>query len=211
MKLKFQKIWKLALPYLKQGKRKNFVIHTKGVIKAMELILKKEMGDENILMTAAILHDTGWSKVPVELQKGNDKNKILKAMQLHIKFAPFAIKEILNKIDYDKNQIKKIINIVLSHKFKNPKNKNKQLLIDADALSDIFKEQFYSDAKAYKISPQKNLEIRKANKFYTKTAQEIFGKELKKREKEIKKIIMPSGRIELPSQPSEGRILSIKL
>lgn len=173
MKLKFQKIYKLALPYLKQGKRKNFIVHTKGVIKAMELILKKEIGDENILIPAAILHDTGWAKVPIELQKSDNKNERLKAMQLHLKFAPFTIKE--------------IIDIVLSHKFKNPKNKNKRLLIDADALSDIFKEQFYSDAKAYKISPQKNLEIRKENKFYTKTAQEIFKKELKKREEEIKK------------------------
>jgi hypothetical protein len=42
MKKIFEKIWKLALPYLKKGRRKNFVIHTQGVIKAMELLLKKE-------------------------------------------------------------------------------------------------------------------------------------------------------------------------
>ena len=59
MKKIFEKIWKLALPYLKKGRRKNFVIHTQGVIKAMELLLKKEKEDKDTLIPAAILHDTG--------------------------------------------------------------------------------------------------------------------------------------------------------
>ena len=34
---KYNEIWKLAKPYLEKGKMKNFVLHTKGVVKAMEL------------------------------------------------------------------------------------------------------------------------------------------------------------------------------
>jgi len=30
MEKTFEKIWKLAVPYLKKGKIKNFVLHTKG-------------------------------------------------------------------------------------------------------------------------------------------------------------------------------------
>jgi len=62
----------------------------------------------------------------------------------------------------------------------------KRLLIDADTLSDAFKEPFYEDCKAYKMKPKELYEFRKKNKFYTKSAREIFRKELEKRKKEIK-------------------------
>ena len=186
-KQKIKKIWKLAIPYLKKGIRKDFLVHTKGVVKAMKLLLKKEKGDPNILIPAAILHDVGWAKVPAKLQKSKDKKEVRKAMELHLKYAVPIIKEILGKVGYKRNQIKKVVEIVLSHKYHNPRRHDKRLLIDADNLSDIFKDQFYSDCRVYKISPKEFLKIRRENKFYTKTAQEIFQKELKKREKEILK------------------------
>jgi len=185
MKNRFKKIWSLSLPYLRKGKRKDFVLHTKGVVKAMKLLLKKENGDFAILIPAAIMHDTGWSKVPLSLQKTNNKNKVKKAMKLHLKYSSSIIKDILTKLGYDEKQIKEIISVVLSHKFQNPKNLNKRLLIDADTLADIFKEQFYGDCKAYKLKPEVLYNIRKNNKFYTKTAKIIFNKELEKRRKEI--------------------------
>ena len=184
MKEKFEKIWKLAVPYIKKGKRKDFLLHTEGVIKAMKLLLKKEKGDANILIPAAMLHDIGWSKVPVSLQKTNDENKTKKAMELHLKYSTPIIDEVLTKIGYSKKQIKAITDVVLAHKFKNPKNLNKRLLIDADTLADIFKEQFYSDCKAYNLGLKTLYNIRKNNKFYTKTAKIIFNKELDKRRRE---------------------------
>lgn len=51
---KYQNIYNSAVKYLAKGLKKDFVIHTEGVIKAMELILKKEKGDPDILMPAAI-------------------------------------------------------------------------------------------------------------------------------------------------------------
>jgi len=50
---------------------------------------------------------------------------------------------------------------------------------------DVFKEQFYADVKAYKTTSKKNYDVRKKNKFYTKTAKKIFKQELAKRKKEI--------------------------
>jgi len=91
----------------------------------------------------------------------------------------------LAKIGYNKKQVKTIIDIVLAHKFKNPKSLDKKLLIDADTLSDVFKEQFYGDCKAYKLSPEILYNIRKNNKFYTKTAKAIFDKELENRRNEL--------------------------
>ncbi len=185
MKSKFKEIWKLAVPYLKKGKRKDSVVHTKGVIKAMEILLKQEKGDPDILIPAAILHDIGWSKVSVKLQMSNNKDEKIESLKLHIKHAPLLIKEILTKIGYNDSQIKKVISIVVSHKFQDPKNLDKRLLIDADTLSDAFKEQFWSDVKSYNNTPKGLYEFRKKNKFYTKIAKEIFNRELKERKREF--------------------------
>jgi hypothetical protein len=185
MKNIFKKIWKLALPYLRKGIQKDLVIHTEGVIKAMELLLEQENGDENILIPAAILHDVGWSRVPLELQKNNSEKDKIDALCLHIKYAPPIIEEILTKVGYNKSQIEKVINIVVAHKFQDPRELDKQLLIDADSMSDAFKKQFYSDVKSYPSTPQKKYEFRKRNKFYTKTAKELFNRELENRRKEF--------------------------
>jgi len=182
----YVEILQKATPFLKKGKRKDFVIHTKWVVKSMEMLLEKEKGDEDILIPAAILHDIGWAKVPLSLQKIRRGPKAKKALELHLKYCPPIAEKILNSFDYDQAKIKEIIDVILAHKFKNPRNMNKRLLIDADNLSDIFREPFYEDVRQYKITAKENLEIRKENKFYTKTARIIFNKELIERRQEIK-------------------------
>jgi hypothetical protein len=181
----YRKIWRLALPYLSKGIRKDFVLHTKMVVKGMKLLLKKERGDKDILIPAAILHDTGWANVPHYLQKAQDSKRIRKAMELHLKLSAPIIKEILCKVNFKTKKIKRVTDIVLAHKYKNPRALEKRMLIDADTLSDVFKEQFYSDAKIYKVMPEDFFHIRRNNKFYTETAREIFQKELNKRAREI--------------------------
>lgn len=95
------------------------------------------------------------------------------------------IDEVLTKVGYKNKQIKTIIEIVLAHKFKNPRSLNKRLLIDADALADSFRDQFFADCKEYNLKPEALYNIRKNNKFYTETARKIFNKELEKRRKEF--------------------------
>jgi hypothetical protein len=180
-----RRIWSLALPYLKKGIRKDFVLHTKMVVKGMRLILAKENGDKDILLPAAILHDTGWAHVPHHLQKAKDKGRVREAMELHMQLSVPIIKEILSLVNFDRKRIRKVIDVVLAHKYKNPKELNKRLLIDADTLSDVFKEQFYSDAEIYEIKPEDFYHIRRGNRFYTETAREIFSRELNKRSQEI--------------------------
>lgn len=169
------------MPYLKSGVRKDFVLHTQGVVKAMEMIIKSGQGDESLLMPAAILHDTGWSMVPKFLQLSQDKKDKITAPKLHIEFAPEIINKVLNQAAYGKGEIKKIVEIVEAHKFQNPQEINKRILIDADAVSDCFKEQFESDMKFYKVSRENLYNFRKKNKFYSKDAEKIFARELNKR------------------------------
>ncbi|GAI83941.1 unnamed protein product [marine sediment metagenome] len=120
MKEIFERMRQLALPYLRQEIKKDAVLHTQGVINAMELLLEKEKGDEDILIPTAILHDVGWAKVPVELQKSNNEADKLEASRLHLKHAPSIINKILTEVGYNRSQIEKVIDIVVAHKFQNP-------------------------------------------------------------------------------------------
>ena len=149
------------------------------------MLLEKEKGEKDLLLPAAILHDVGWAKVPLEIQKDKRGVMVKKALELHLKYNPPITKKILNSLGYDKSKIEKIIEIILAHKFQNPRDLNKRLLIDADTLSDVFKEPFYKDTKQYGITPKENYDFREENKFYTKTARIIFDRELNKRRKEI--------------------------
>ena len=185
MKEIHEQIWNLVIPYLRKGVIKDFVLHTQGVVKAIELILKEEEGDGDILMPAAILHDVGWSKVPADLQKSKDDADRKKALELHLEYASPIIEEVLTKVNYDQNQIQRVIGVVKAHKFQDPSEFEKQLLIDADAVADAFKEQFYSDVESYGTTHQKLYEFRKQNKFYTATARKIFNRELEERRKEF--------------------------
>lgn len=185
MKEIYEEIWDLAQPYLRAGVMKDFVLHTEGVVKAMELILQEEDGDEDILIPAAILHDVGWSKVPEDLQKSKDDEDKKRALELHLEYAPPIIKEILAKFDYGPDKIQRIIEIVKAHKFQDPDELEKQLLIDADAVADAFKEQFESDVESYDTTPEKLYEFRKENEFYTATARKIFNRELEERKIEF--------------------------
>ena len=180
MKNRYETIWDLAMPYLKKGVMKDFVSHTKYVVKSMEMIIDGEGGDRNILIPAAILHAVGWSKVDPSLQLNDELEKKREGQRQHVAFAGEIIEEILSKTDYSKEDTQKIVEIVMAHKFQDPEEKKKQMLIDADNLSDTFKEQFDSDVVAYHSTPEQVYKYRTDNKYYTKTAQKIAGENMAK-------------------------------
>jgi len=77
MKSKYKAIWEQVKPLIVKAKRKNFILHTQMVIKAMEEIISGEGGDPNILIPAAILHDVGWPEVSEKLQLANDRERFV--------------------------------------------------------------------------------------------------------------------------------------
>lgn len=186
MDKKYQKIQKLAVEILQKVIRKDYILHTLTVTQAMEMLLDKEGGNPDILIPAALCHDLGWSNVPKKFQVPIlSKEDKLKALKMHVDYNPPLTGEILTKCDYSQNKINKIIQIIKAHKFIKPDSFEEKMLIDADTLSDVFKDQFYSDAKSYKRTPKDLLEFRSTNTYFTKTAREIFKKEFTEREKEI--------------------------
>jgi len=184
---KFQALWQEVEPILNKAKKKDFVLHTSFVVQAMEELIKHEGGESDILIPAAILHDIGWSAVPEKLQFAEDAEGSRKALVEHIKQAGPIIQRVLKKLHYDQKHIQEIIRVVASHKSIEPQEHEKhiRLLIDADTLSDTYKEAFYSDAKAYKKTPLELWKFRSKNVFYTKTATRIFQCELQERWDEI--------------------------
>ncbi len=96
------------------------------------------------------------------------------------------IREILGELDYDPDLISQIIRVVINHKSKEPNgDKEIECIVDADNLSDTYQESFYSDVISYNSKPSQTLEFRSKNKFFTKTAKEIFTTHLKDRKSEI--------------------------
>jgi hypothetical protein len=182
---KYLPIWERAQRLLKKAKKKDFVLHTKYVVMAMEALLNKEQGNPDILIPAAILHDVGWSEVPQELQLAMDERRSGQALVEHIEKAPMLIRKVLQELNYSEEDITDIVRIVKAHKFVEPTRLDEKLLIDADTLSDTYKEVFYSNVKSYNTTPEVHLDFRSKNTFYTKTAREIFEKQFKERKREI--------------------------
>ena len=165
--------------------KKDYILHVRMVIRAMEEILELEGGDSDILIPAAVLHDVGWSAVPMDLQLAEDKELKREAGMQHIQKAPPIIRKILSGFGWEKNKIERVVGIVLAHKFTDPQEKEKQLLIDADNLSDAYKESFWSDLEFYNSTPREAWEYRSRSQFYTDGARQIFETQMAQRMKEI--------------------------
>lgn len=119
------------------------------------------------------------------IQKLIKKKKI--AEKMHIEKAGELIKEILNNVVYNVESVQKVINIVQSHKSKNPENIKIACMVDADNLSDLYKKEFISNCKVHNTSMLQTYEFKSRNTYFTKSANKIAKKMLNIRLKEIQK------------------------
>lgn len=191
MKLKLdnslhQKIWNEVEKRMTGKGKKNYVLHSAMVTRAMQDIMKGEGGDPDVMIPAAMLHDIGLIKILKEKWYPKTTEEKQEYEVLHITYAVDVVPEILKPLGYTDDQITEIIRVVQSHKSKDPAGDNSvACMVDADNLSDIYSESFYSDAKFYGNTPQETYEFRSKNTFFTKTANEVFKQELEERRKEI--------------------------
>jgi putative nucleotidyltransferase with HDIG domain len=144
---KYKKIFNLAKRYYKKGREKDSIHHLK-VAEMMQGILKEVPLDEEVMMSAALLHDIGYAKIPEEKRKTHWAKKVKTA---HMKYGAEIAKEILSKADYPENKIKKICHIIAIHD--NPelgipiKTKEAKFLKEADILWMTTEEAFWLDVK----------------------------------------------------------------
>lgn len=192
MKPVFEKIRRLAKPFL--DTRHNDVHTAISTQLAFEL-LEREGGDEDIVIPAIILHDTGWKRVPAELhlQAFGPQATRPELNRLHEVEGVKIANEILQGINYDAVKAEEILGIIDGHDSRHkPVSLNDMIVKDADKLWRYSKSGFYIDIGRFGESYEQGLERLRTNIsgwFFKVTAKEIAAEKLSRREKE-KKMLM---------------------
>jgi len=187
MKPIFDKIQQLSKPFL--DTRHNDVHTAISTLLAFQL-LEQEGGDENIVIPAIILHDTGWKRVPskLHLKAFGPKATEPKLNRLHETEGVKIAQEILQKLKYDALKTEKILEIIDGHDSRTkPISLNDMIVKDADKLWRYSNSGFFIDIERFGESHEEGLERLRCNLsgwFFTVTAKEVAAEKLSRREKE---------------------------
>ena len=187
MKPVFDKIQQLSKPFL--NTRHNDV-HTEISTSLAFQLLEQEGGDEDIVIPAIILHDTGWKRVPSELHLKAFGPKVTEPglNRLHEVEGVKIAQEILQKLKYDALKTDKILEIIDGHDSRTtPVSLNDMIVKDADKLWRYTSSGFCIDVERFGESHEEGLDRLRSNLdgwFFTVTAKEIAADKLSRRAKE---------------------------
>jgi HD superfamily phosphodiesterase len=192
MKEIFEKIWKLALPY--QDKRDDKG-HAEITLQYALKLFGSEGGNEDVIVPAIILHDIGWSQLTSEGRMTIFGQNVTpdEKLEVRLKHQEAGVelgRGILNKINYPKELIEEILEIVSQHDTREGFiSKNEGLVRDADKLWRFSKTGFNKDLIRYKFGFQQLNDklinkIKLTNFFYSEKAEQIAREELEKRRSE---------------------------
>jgi HD superfamily phosphodiesterase len=164
------------------------------------MLLKKEGGDEEIVIPAIILHDVGydvgWIRVPEDEQHKGFGPEIQspRVVKKHEREGVQIAEGILEAVDYDKekiaDKIAEILDIIEGHDSRKETGSiNDSIVKDADRLWRFSREGFTIDCARFNLAPlervrKKDLDIEKI--FFTASAKQIARKEIKERLRESK-------------------------
>ena len=185
--LVFKQIYQLAQPYL--NTRYNDV-HTEISVQLAHQLLSAEGGQEDIVIPAIILHDVGWQEVPADLhlEAFGPKATLPEINRTHEQAGVKIAKSILNEVNYDKEKIDEILEIIDGHDSRKESiSLNDSLVKDADKLWRFTKTGFDIDNKRFEETVAEGLN--RLHKylprwFFTDTAYRIAKEELRQRERE---------------------------
>jgi len=183
----FEEIRQLALPFL--DTRHNDVHTAISTVLAFEL-LEGEGGDEDIVIPAIILHDTGWKRVPADLHlKAFGPNTSRPELnRLHEVEGVKIAEEILQQVNYDPYKTKKILEIIDGHDSRPTSGSlNDMIVKDADKLWRFTQSGFYIDVQRFSESHEEGVDRLRSNMsgwFFTVSAKKMATEKLSKREDE---------------------------
>jgi len=183
----FGRIQQLSKPFL--DTRHNDVHTAISTMLAFQL-LEQEGGDEDIVVPAIILHDTGWKRVPskLHLKAFGPQATEPRLNRLHEVEGVKIAQEILKKIKYDALKTAKILEIIDGHDSRTtPVSLNDMIVKDADKLWRYSSSGFYIDIERFGESFEEGLERLRGNLsgwFFTVTAKKVADEKLSKRAKE---------------------------
>ena len=152
--------------------------------------MDREGGDEDIVIPAIILHDTGWKRVPADLHlKAFGPNTSRPALnRLHEVEGVKIAEEILQQVKYDSLKIKKILEIIDGHDSRPESGSlNDMIVKDADKLWRYSQSGFYIDIERFGESHAEGMDRLRSNItgwFFTASAKEIATEKLSRREGE---------------------------
>ncbi|MDP2924871.1 MAG: HD domain-containing protein [Nanoarchaeota archaeon] len=146
MMLKEENLVKIAKPYFEHCRAGDWN-HALRVIKWVK-ILGKGRKDINLLITAAYLHDIGWSGV---IQKGLiDFDNMLKFEAKANENTPRYVMEVLEKLMVKEEEINVIIRLIKAADKHRSQLEDEYVLVDADNLSKLclehLKEKYKPDS-----------------------------------------------------------------
>ena len=105
-----------ARPYLQKGRPDDWD-HTLRAIEYGKAVLKEEKGDPEVVVTALVLHDIGWSRVSFDdfVQAPPEKKKETRSLKEHMVQGALLAREILKPFDFPKDKKELILKIIAVH------------------------------------------------------------------------------------------------
>ena len=185
----YERIWDLARPYL--DTRRNDT-HTEIAAGLALQLLAQEGGDEDIVMPGIILHDTGWKKVPedIQLKAFGPKATLPEWNRIHEVEGAKIAGDILRKVNYPDNKILEIQDIIDGHDSrKKALSVNDGIVKDADKLWRYSRSALNINAARFALNPDQNIDRLRRNLeawFLTKSGKRMAEEALEKRIKEQK-------------------------
>ncbi len=186
----YERIWDLARPYL--DTRKND-IHTEISVGCARELLGLEGGDEDIVLPAIILHDTGWKKVPEDvLSKAfGPRASMPEWNRVHEVEGARIAGDILRKVNYPPGKIVEIQEIIDGHDSrKEALSLNDGIVKDADKLWRYSQTAVGINAERFGLSALEGVERLRRNLdpwFLTKSGKRLAREALARRVKEFEK------------------------
>jgi HD superfamily phosphodiesterase len=105
-----------ARPYLLQGRPDDWD-HTLRAIEFGKALLREEKGDPEVVITALVLHDIGWSRVPFDdfVQAPPEKKKETLSLKEHMVQSAVLAREILGPLYFPKDKKELVLKIIAVH------------------------------------------------------------------------------------------------
>jgi HD superfamily phosphohydrolase YqeK len=182
-----ERIYQLAKPYLAP---RDGEAHVQIVLDFASRLWETRKGDREVIIPAVILHDTGRSAIPVEIEQmtwGPSADPGL--LRLHEVEGMEIARSILQEVGYDSSKVHKILQIIDGHDTRaNAISINDEIVRDADKLARYTRRTFWCVVEKFVVSGEdacRGLESLIDEWFVLSESKKMARKELKQRQKEV--------------------------
>ncbi|MCF8130419.1 MAG: HD domain-containing protein, partial [Deltaproteobacteria bacterium] len=154
-------------------------------------LLAREGGDEDIVMPAIILHDTGWKKVPEDIQSKafGPKATLPEWNRVHEVEGARIAGDILRKVNYPEDKILEIQEIIKRHDSrKDALSLNDSIVKDSDKLWRYSKIAVQINEKRFRLTADESIERLRRNLepwFLTRSGKRMAKEAIERRVKEL--------------------------